>query len=248
MTDDDRIPFLTLGERAELYGLSYREQLALEQREPWVKHWSARYGRGAHNMRAFLAAGRPAADRDRLCVSGKPSMIRAVRAVVEKLPEAVAWHLVQTTAIACLSPGLGLTGPWPQPPPTPTTRIDITFTEPGLLAHEVAHGWHRDPSMWSGLTTAQIEAVDDAIATLPGADERDELAHLRELAADALARQWGFQVDTSGQRAARRQALMRGIEQPAAARDERERCAGDTGADVADRAAAAAKHNPDEGA
>ncbi|HEX3759543.1 MAG TPA: hypothetical protein VHW23_12590, partial [Kofleriaceae bacterium] len=165
--DDDRIAWLTtIDERAAELGVSCREQLDLEQREPWVKHWSARYGRGAHNMRAWLALGRRAAERDRLCVSGAPSMVRAVRALVARLPEAVAWHLVETTAIACVMPGVGLTGPWPQPPRNPTTRIDITFTEPGLVAHEIAHSWHRDPRMWSGLTTAQIEAVDDAVATL----------------------------------------------------------------------------------
>jgi hypothetical protein len=201
---EDRIPGLTIEERAAELGLTYVEQRELEQREPWVRSWSARYKRGATNLRAWLTAGRPAADRDKLCVHGAPSMISEVRAVVAKLPEAVAWHLVLTTAITCVLPGVGLTGPWPQPPANPTTCIDVPFADRGLLAHEMAHAWHRDPLMWAGLTTAQIEAVDEAVASLDGADDREERAHQSELAADALARQWGFPVDTSHQRDARR--------------------------------------------
>jgi hypothetical protein len=212
VTIEDRIPGLTVSERAAMFGLGFNEQLKLEREQPWVKHWSARFGRGAEHMRAWLAAGRPAAERARLCISGAPSMISAVCAVVAKLPEAVAWHLVQTTAIACVSPGLGLTGPWPLPPPDPRTRIDISFSEPGLVAHECAHAWHRDPAMWLGLSSAEIETVSDSIAALDGVDERAERADLTERAADALATAWGFPIDTSGQGALRRQALVRDIE------------------------------------
>lgn len=214
--DTDRIPGLTIAERAEELGLTYLEQRDLEAAEPWVHDWSARYGRGAHNLRAWLAAGRPAAERDRLCVSGRPSMVRAIRDLVHKLPEAVAWHLVQTTAIACVSPGLGLTGPWPLPPPNPTTRIDITFTEPALVAHEIAHSWQRDPTMWLGLTTAKIEELSEGIATLVDSgeidgDAMDERADLHELAADSLATAWGFPVDSRHLNEARRRLRARDI-------------------------------------
>ncbi|HEY0991142.1 MAG TPA: hypothetical protein VGD80_29015, partial [Kofleriaceae bacterium] len=163
------------------------------------------YEHGSANMRAWLAAGRPAAERDKLCVHGERSIVRAVRGVVDKLPEPVAWHLVQTTAIACVRPGLGLTGPLPPPPPRPTTAIDIPFTDPCLIGHECAHSWHRNPRLWSGLTMAQIEAVDEAVRKLDiGAAERDERADLHELAADQLSCQWGFPVDTRNQREQRR--------------------------------------------
>jgi hypothetical protein len=200
--DDFPTPYVTIAERAELFGTTYREQLELELAQPWVKHWSTRFGKGAENLRAWIAAGRPAADRDRLCISGAPALTRAVRAVVAQMPEPAAWHIVETTGIACVAPGLGLTGPWPLPPTRPTTRIDMPFTDPGLIAHEIAHAWHRNPLMWDGLTSAQIDAVDDAIETLPGADARGERSDLSERAADALASLWvGRKVDTVSGRA-----------------------------------------------
>lgn len=209
LNEEDRIRGLTVEERAAELGLEYWNMRALEIEHPWIRHWSARYENGATNMRAWLDAGCPVAERDKLCVHGERSIVRAVRAVVDGLPEPVAWHLVQTTAIACVRPRLGLTGPLPPPPPRPTTAIDIPFTDPGLIAHECAHAWHRNPLMWSGLTMAQIEAVDEAVRKLDiGAAQRDERADLHELAADRLACTLGFPVDTRNQREQRR-ALRR---------------------------------------
>lgn len=209
MDIDDRLGVLTLAQRAELNGVTSREQHELERRWPCLAHWSMRYGHGPTNMRAWIAAGQPSADRDALCVSGLPAMIRAVREVVDLVPEPVAWHLVQSVAFACVPRNVGLTGPWPQPPPNPTTRIDIPFTDPALIAHEIGHAWHRDPRFFAGLTSAQIEAVDDAIADQAGAPERDERSDLRELAADAFASVLGWPIDTSNQRSARRQLFAR---------------------------------------
>src|SRR5690606_16810737 len=91
---DERIPFLTVGERAELHGLTFGDELALEREQPWVRHWSARFGAGAERLRDWLAAGRPRADRAAVSVTGDREAADVVHAVVRKLPEAAAWFVV----------------------------------------------------------------------------------------------------------------------------------------------------------
>jgi hypothetical protein len=192
LPSDDDVPGLTI------------EEIDRVLAEPWVTAGGL-YGRGEANLRAWLMAGRPAAERDKLCVSGAPEAVRMVRALVDKLPEAVAWHLVRTTAISWQVPGLGLTGPWPTPPPQPETRIDMAFEvserNMGLCAHELAHAWHRDPELFGGLTSAEIEMLDEMVAAKPGAAERTERADITETTADRLASAWlGVRVATSSTR------------------------------------------------
>lgn len=193
---------VTFTDRAVELGWSLEEQRELEAQHPWWRDPSARYGRGVANMRSWLDAGRPRADLGRLCVSGAPIAVRKVRELVKRIPVPIAWHLVETTAITWMPPGLGLTGPWPTPPRRPEGKIEMAFqvTERslGLVAHEIGHAWHRDPELFANLTPEEIEMLDEMVAAAPGAFERTERSHESEDAADRLASVLlGLTVDTS---------------------------------------------------
>jgi hypothetical protein len=229
----DRIPYLIVGERAELYGLTYLEQAELERREPWLRHWSARFGNAdregltpsVRRVRAWIAAGRPAGERARLAVSGSPAIVRAVRDVVQKLPEVVAHFLVGNVEIIGVGVGEdGWCGEAPLPPCDTPLRVALATVDPGVIAHEFAHAWHRRPLPAScRLTADQLELLRDGIRALAVEDGRSDyyINHnqLCERAADALACCWGFPIDsTSGRHGAhRRQVALDELERSAAA-------------------------------
>ena len=204
---DERIPYLTVGERADLHGLSFNEELALEAAEPWIRGWAARHRAGAEHLRAWLAAGRPAADRGRLQIGGDRRIVAAVRAVVAQLPEAVAWFLVGNALVRCggietrgrCSTGL-------RPPCADYVLVELFDDEPGIIAHEMAHAYHWRP-LAARLDAAELEDMRGAFCAHAIEENTvDELIadqYLHERAADALARFLGFH-DRHHERRARR--------------------------------------------
>ncbi len=223
----DRIPGLTIAERAEELGLTYLEERELEEREPWVAHWSARYARGAERLRAWLAAGRPFADRAALCIAGDREIVAAVRAVLAKLPEAVAHHVVASAFVVCTGHSTrGWVGEMPVAPCDAPQLVALSDTDPGVISHELAHVFQRRglPAA-ARLTTQQHARLRSSLAA--SAIEEGSIAVMlddalqRERAADALATAWGFHIDTtSGCRGARRREHMaRDIELHASAPD-----------------------------
>jgi hypothetical protein len=215
----ERIPYLTVSERADLHSLSFNEELALERDQPWIKSWAARYGAAPERLRAWLAAGRPAADRTALSVVGDTAIVDAVRAVVAKLPEAVAHFLVGHVTFFC--GGVSSRG-WHRPalrPPCELARwqwINLSTTDDAIAiaAHECAHAFQTKPLPYvfdapelgrlrAGMTK---KAVEDGTV-----DELIEDALRFERAADELASAWmGYRVDTtSGHRGDSRRRFMR---------------------------------------
>lgn len=210
------IPGLTIPERAETNGHTYREQLDLEQREPWVKSWAARYLAGSERLRAWIAAGRPAAIRTELCVVGDRAIVDVVRSVVAKLPEAVAHHVVSNVAVFCS--GVSTRGFCHTPLVLPCAEpmvVVLAVADPAVVAHELGHAWHlRGLPPGARLNAEQNERLAAAVAELAVEEGRvDQVVEedlQMERAADALARAWGFEVDTtSGCRGDRRRRRMR---------------------------------------
>ena len=204
---DERIPYLTVGERAELHGITFSEELELERTQPWVRHWSARFAAGAERLRTWLAGGRPAADRAALCVVGDRTIVDAVRAVVAKLPEPVAHFVVGNAVIFCAGvDSIAWTGQsMPVLPHEAARPIVITTTDHGACAHEVGHLWQlRGLPANARLTAEKLARLEDAgraIAAEEGkVDEKLDQMMLIERAADAAASAWlGYRVDsTSG--------------------------------------------------
>lgn len=220
---EHRIPFLTVGERAELFGTSYLEQLALEKAQPWVRHWTARFEDGAASMRAWLVAGRPIANRADLHIVGDPEIVAVVRAVLAELPEAAAWHVVKNVIVkcggdACDNPIPRAIG-WRREAPPGSAKpleIGILVADRQTFAHEAAHAWQLAPSLALESLDAEqrlafasfiyAEAVDAGTD-----DELIEKQMQRERAADGLASLWlGERVDTtSGVRGERRRHGLR---------------------------------------
>lgn len=229
----ERIPYLIVGERAELYGLTYLEQAELERREPWLRNWSARFGNAdregltpsVRRVRAWIAAGRPAANRTLLSVSGSTTIVRAVRDVVKKLPEVVAHFLVGNVEIICIGAGeVGWCADAPLPPCDAPLRVALATVDHGIIAHELAHAWHRSPlPAQCRLSAVQLEALGEGIRALAVSSNRSteyiDHSQLIERAADALACCWGFVVDTtSGWRGDhRRRVAIDELERSAAA-------------------------------
>lgn len=191
-----------------------REQLELEE------HWSALYGAGAERTRAYHAAGRPSADRGALCIVGDREIVEVVRAVLAKLPESVAHYVVGTAIVVCGGVSTrGWVGEMPTPPCDAPHLVALADADAGVIAHELAHVWHRPrlpPA--ARLTAAELEGLRAAVCALAVDDGtihelRDELFE-HERAADALATAWGFRVDTvtgcRGER--RRRGLMLDIQ------------------------------------
>lgn len=218
------IPGLTTSERAELNGLSFREQVALEQRERWVATWPARHGGGQAKLRAYLAYGRPKANRSELCVMGDRAIVDSVRGVVDALPEAIAHHVVGNVVIVC--GGVETRGWWGRMPILPCAApelISVSVADPAIVAHEVAHSWQALPSPRTRADRG--EALREHVCAL--ALEDGTAAELvdgsleKERAADALVRALGWSIDTtSGD--GRRRRLMQALERDAAAHRDRE--------------------------
>lgn len=223
---DDRIPYLTVAERAELFGLSYAEQFELEQREPWVRHWSARFEDGADRLRTWLAAGRPRADRAALSIVGDAVIAEVARDVLATLPEPAAHVIVDSTIVRCGRNHCddiieGAAG-WRRetlPGSEKPLEVALLAADRDLVAHELAHVWQIAPSpFFSPLSAEQRESVKRTIlADVVEEGTECELAETlmrRERAADALGSLWlTHRVDTtSGTRGERRrEGLLRAI-------------------------------------
>jgi hypothetical protein len=223
---DDRIPYLTVAERAELFGLSYAEQFELEQREPWVRHWSARFEDGADRLRTWLAAGRPSANRGALSIVGDDAIVEVVRDVLAVLPEAAAHTIVQSALVRCGRDHCddiveGAAG-WRRealPGSEKPLEVGLLFADRALVAHEFAHVHQIAPSPWTAtLSAEQRERFKRTVLAdvVEKRAERElvEMQMQRERAADVLASLWlGFRVDTTscarGER--RRAGLLRTI-------------------------------------
>lgn len=219
---------ITVAERAEIYGVSYREQRELEEREPWIGHWSARYGSGAENLRDYLAAGSPVADRKAFCIAGDRSIVDATRDALSRLPEAVAHFVIGNVVVIC--GGIrtrgwcrrGLRMPCEKP-----IWISMSVADPAIAAHEVAHAFHiAAPGQL--FDAHEYESVLNALAADAVEDEQTDTIiegqTENEQAADALARVWGFAVDTtSGNRGcSRRRNLLEDIQRRANAQRARD--------------------------
>jgi hypothetical protein len=229
VTEDGRIPYLTVGGRAELFGLSYGEQFELEQREPWLRRWPARFEDGAERLRTWLAAGRPRADRGALVIIGDPAIVEVARDVLATLPEPAARVIVDNTIVRCGRDHCddiveGAAG-WRRetlPGSEKPLEVGLLAADRDLVAHEFAHVWQVAPSPWTAtLSAEQRESFKRAIlADVVEEGTERELAEMqlqRERAADALASLWlGHRVDmTSGARGERRrQGLLRDIRNP----------------------------------
>lgn len=198
---NERSPYiLTLDERAAVYGLSCADALDLEAREPWVRSWATRHGRGAERLRAWIEAGRPAADRSKLCVVGDRRIVAEVRAVVEKLPEPAAHYIVNHTMIVCVGVDTrGWCGERPIPPCETAQLIALATVDHDVIAHEAAHAWAR----WRLPTGARLDGpqLERLRVAAPAADEQIEREDLDETAADRLASLWlGHPVNVGARR------------------------------------------------
>lgn len=201
---------MTLQEKAERLGLTCRDVVALGQEDPRLVANPTLDGGGAGRLRRWLDAGRPAADLDRLCYLGDPEIGRAVRAVVAGLPEPVAHHAVTGCAIV----GVGVdTAGWaaavaPDLPTPEAQFIALASTRPGIIAHEIAHSWHRPlrraPQKSAAALERDAEALHAELAAAAIENGRvDALVQIQlegEFAADAAATAWGYPVDTCGPR------------------------------------------------
>lgn len=197
------IPGLTIASRAEIFGTSEHEQRELERREPWVAHWTARFDAGAAHMRCWIEAGRPMPDRSVLCAFGDRSVVAAAREVLVRLPDVVAHFLVgNVIVIATGVDTMGWLDELPMPPCERPLVVALSVVDPGVIAHECAHAWHRERSpLMKGLDAAQCmrlrSAVRMSIAERDDVDETIERHLQRERAADVLATAWGFPIDTT---------------------------------------------------
>jgi hypothetical protein len=198
-------------ELAELLGLTYREAAALD---PWHGHWSAIWGTGAENQRKWFAAGRPTADRSALVYVGDSKIGAQVRAVLERLPEAVAHFLVGNVVV--FGVGIQCAGVlmprMPRPPCDDARPILIGRVEDAIVVHEFAHAYQiglMSPALQRAMpdedTLARVREafldLDAEKAVETGTvDEmvRKWLQH--ERAADAFAGALGFPIDTVARR------------------------------------------------
>lgn len=207
-------------ERGAIFGCGELEQRQRELEQPWLKTWPARFGACPDRVRAHYAASRPTVDRRELAITGDPEIVRSARAALGRVPDLVAACIVNECYVIC--GGVSSRG-WNGLLPDLAGRwqcINLSVADEAVFAHEAAHAIHRRRPV-KALTSAEQEARFDCIATLAVqcgqvgelTDEQME----REAAADALARAWGFVINsTSGVCGVRRRRqLVADIEQRA---------------------------------
>jgi hypothetical protein len=197
--------------------ISCRAALALRLAEPWVDGWASLWGSSPANLRRWLARDRPTANRAALAIVGERPIVEAARGVLARLPEAVACHVVEHAFVVCGGVRtLGWVGPLPRLPRDASILVSLSCAEPEVIAHELAHAWHRDASspVTAGLSAGEIARLGDGICALAVEDgtiaELAEHQLQAELAADSLSRAWGWAIDTtSGCRGERRRRSLR---------------------------------------
>jgi hypothetical protein len=211
-----------LQDRAAALGLTGPEMIELAvielaDREPWTAHPAATWRAGGDRLRAWIAAGSPEADRGQLSIVGDRRIVAAVRSVVGRLPEAVASFLVANAMIVCTGrDSRGWCGEWPVPPCATPVLVALADDDHAIIAHELAHAWHRRPLPAAArLDAAQLERLHAAVREIDIAegrvDERIEDVLANERMADELACLFGFPIDTtSGEAGAYRRRLLGG--------------------------------------
>jgi hypothetical protein len=220
----------SLAERAELLGLTMRECVALTQSDRRLGMPATLWGNGAVRLRRWLAAGRPAADRAGIAYGGDPTILRAVREVLDGLPEPVAHHVVTTCVVIGVAvDSVGWCGPLPDPPCVGADLVALSVTTEGIIGHEFAHSWQRPPtSPRAPASYRERERLSEAwqtglAATAVRNARMDVLVRMQlenELAADRAATAWGWPIDTCGER--RHRAIRADICRRAAAAAEEE--------------------------
>lgn len=187
---------MTIDEDSERLGLSGQEVLDLRGDHPWTSSWAARYGAGTLHLIEWLAARRPRADRDELCVDGDPAVVARVRAVVAALPEAVAWYLVNNVVIGCSGETPSWTGWMPRLPCARPVWLHLHGPSLELIAHEFGHAWHRTPSGPHYSARERHAAAAELLAEVD-VDDAERALFKNEHAADAFATVLGFPICTT---------------------------------------------------
>lgn len=213
MTDEDyeQLPGLSPQSRAEIFGVTETVQRQDEQREPWLRDWSARHGAAPDHWKTWCAAGRPAPDRSSLCIIGEDAIVDSYRAALARIPDGPAWFACAFAIVVC--GGWESTGSllWlprlPAAPPGEWRVIALHRADEGIAAHETAHLWQLSPPEFIGrLTAADGEKVRaEAVAlTVESPDGEQVIAAMKdqqmlhERAADRLASCWlGRTIDTT---------------------------------------------------
>ncbi len=198
---EDQLTELSTQERAELLGL-----------DPRIGHPATLWGPGAYRVREWLRLGRPAADRQALVFVGDETVERAVRGVLDRLPEPVAHRIVTTCMIVGTGvDGIGWVGEHPDlPAASPALLMALAVADARTIGHELADAWFKEtPSPKAPPTArARADASERAVTDLAvAAVANNDIAWLEEFllaperAADAAASLWlGTRVDTCGPR------------------------------------------------
>ena len=196
---DERLPGLTIAEKAEQLGVSYGTCLRIWRTAPALLHWSALWGDGRAKLRAWLDAGEPPVpDVRQLMYVGDLEIRDVVRAVLARLPAPMARYVIESVSI--VGSGVSTTGwcsgalPW-----SIKTDAFVSLATAALdaVAHELAHSWQQLPSSKSMRDRVAAQNNLAALAVDGGDHFVGKLADLRferEVAADRLAVVWGFRA------------------------------------------------------
>lgn len=204
---------------AEL-GVGIAEYYRLRREMPWIDDYSVRFAHAPVNIRAWFDAGRPAANRAALEITGDEPIVLTVRATLETLSEPIAWFIVNNVIVRCGSAALGgpaLASGWCGPAPAGSSKmreIGLVVDDAPSFCHEAGHAIQRAPSMLASLSAEERGHYCDAIQAVAAFEDRTEEIIEREMvferAADAFAGAMGHWIDTcSGWRGEHRRAGLR---------------------------------------
>jgi hypothetical protein len=144
---------------------------------------------GRANLRRWLDAGHPRPSADALpLLVGDAGAVPLVAHVLARLPDAVRWHVIEHVGVSAV--GFDCRAWTTAPIRTRPIEIRLShFADVHVVAHEVAHAWHRAP-----VVSDPPGAVEwFAALTLARRDRGAGLVEHRdgELLADACAAAWG---------------------------------------------------------
>lgn len=204
-------------ERGEIFKCGELEQRKRELEQPWLKGWSARFGACPDRVRAHYAAGCPLVDRNAAAIVGDPEIVAKAHAALGRVPDVAAACVVTECLVIC---GGVTTRGWNALLPDLRGQwqcISITVPDEAIFAHEVSHAVQRRRPAET-ITRAQLEERFDYLAMLAvqcgKVPELTDVQMEYEAAADALARSWGFAINTTSGACGvrRRQQLVADIE------------------------------------